>query len=158
MLTDPSCPRRTSTTVANQARTPTSAKGVNVLQRQATAALRKPTRKTASSLARDLRRRLGTGRRRYQGRAQAHMGGQEHEQSLGAGLKHPEGSTRSTGRRSVHAGLPKNGFRTYDLQGHGNVSARNRKIRLAWRRQPCLAVTRSYWKIRNTARKPSEQT
>lgn len=152
MLTDPSCPSENFNHRCDQKQYENLRNWVKYYSDKATAAFEETDWEKSLKLWREIfGDDFGTVSTAVTKASVAHIGrARNTEQSLERDFNIPmrmNPQYRATLSARV---LPKNGFRTYDLQGHGNVVGKNRKIRFSLAKCNVPGPYDVYWKVRNT--------
>ena len=151
-LTDPSCPSENFNHRCDQTQYKNLRKWINYYSDKATAAFEETDRETSLKLWREIfGDDFGVASTTVTKASTAHIGrARNSEQFLERDLNIP---VQIDPRYQVTLGarvLPLHGFRTYDLQKHGNVVGKYRKIRFSLVKCNVPGPYEVYWKIRNT--------
>lgn len=152
MLTDPSCPSENFNHRCDQDQYTNLRKWIKYYSDKATAAFEETDRETCLKLWREIfGDDFGVLSTAVAKASAAHINrATDTEQFLERDLHIP---VHVDPRYRVTLGarvLPKNGFRAYDLQRHGNVVGKNRKIRFTLAKCNVPGPYEVYWKVRNT--------
>jgi len=159
-LTDPSCPSENFNHRCDQAQYKNLRKRIKYYSDMATAAFEETDRETSLKLWREIfGDDFGVASTTVTKATEAHIGRVRNtEQFLERDLNIP---VRTDPRYRVTVGarvLPLHGFRTYDLQKHGNVSASTGRSALAWRSATCRRRTPCTGRSAIQVKKPSRRT
>ena len=152
MLTDPSCPSENFNHRCDQAQYTNLRKWTKYYSDKATAAFKEEDRDTSLKLWREIfGYDFGVTSTTVAKASAAHIGrARDTEQLLDRDLGIPfQIDPRYTLRLGARV-RPKNGWRTYSLQGHGNAVAKDRTIRFSLDKCDVPAPYKVYWKVRNT--------
>lgn len=152
VLSDPSCPSESFNHRCDQKQYTNLRKWIKYYSEKAAAAFEEADRETSLKLWREIfGDDFGTASTTIAKASSAHIGRATNtEKFLEQDLRIPvriDPRYRATLNARV---LPKAGFRTYDLQKHGNVVGRSRTIRFTLENCTVPGPYTVYWKVRNT--------